>query len=129
MLSTVPSSRARYADGLFFLQNLRYVHTFITRAELDPVVVSDAIPGVLDWYRLHVNPPPVTQVALDLAPRSGTARPGWITVTYGTLSDIAPGEQRIIRSPTYDDAGHVVSVSSPSDLYADVRDFLQETRP
>jgi hypothetical protein len=50
-------------------------------------------------------------------------------VTYGTLSDIAPGEQRIIRSPTYDDAGHVVSVSSPSDLYADVRDFLQETRP
>jgi hypothetical protein len=75
-------------------------------------------------------PPYATGVTLDVALRTGTARPGWITVTYtGNLPDTAAGDQRVIRFPTYRDSGHMVSVSSPAELYADVQEFVSSTMP
>jgi hypothetical protein len=128
--SPLISDSRTYADGLFFLQNLRYVHTFITRAALDSVIVSDAIPELLGKYSTLMSPPIVTGVTLDVAPRSGVERPGWITVTYsGTLQDTAVGSTRSIRFPTYSDSGHMLTISSPSELYSDVRAFMHETLP
>ncbi|MBN1606724.1 MAG: hypothetical protein JW940_08825 [Polyangiaceae bacterium] len=112
-------------DGMFFLENLRYVNTLITRAELDAVVISDGIPDVLRWYVDGTTPPIVTDVTVDLATRDGVARSGWITVTYGQMPGVDSGETRVIRFPTYRDCGHMVSVSSPAELYEDVRTFIE----
>ena len=117
-------------DGYFLLQNLRYVHTFITRALLDPVIVADAIPEVLNKYSQFTNPQALSSVTLDVAPRDGVARPGWITVTYtGAWPDTVAGDTRTIRFPTYRDSGHMVTVSSPTELFADVQQFVQQTMP
>jgi hypothetical protein len=114
-------------DGTFFLENLRWVSTFITRAELDSVVISDGIPDVLRWYVDNTNPSAVSDVAVDLAARDGVERSGWITVTYGQMPGVDSGETRVIRFPTYRDCGHMVSVSSPAELYEDVRAFIDES--
>ena len=62
-----------------------------------------------------------------VAARSGVERPGWITVTYSDTLPDAPGSTRTIRFPTYRDSGHMVTISSPVELYSDVRAFMQET--
>jgi hypothetical protein len=113
-------------DGTFFLENLRYVSTFITRAELDSVVISDGIPDVFRWYVDSTSPPILSDVNVDLTARDGVERSGWITVTYGQMPDVDFGETRVIRFPTYRDCGHMVSVSSPAELYDDVRAFIEE---
>jgi hypothetical protein len=69
----------------------------------------------------------VSDVAVDLAARDGVERSGWITVTYGQMPGVDSGETRVIRFPTYRDCGHMVSVSSPAELYEDVRAFIDES--
>lgn len=115
-------------DVAQFLRNLLYVNTFITRAELDGAIVADAIPELLAHRAATIDPPLASNVAVDLEAREGVARPGWITVAYehGGDEDEA-GTTRTIRFPSYPNAGHMVSLSSPAALFEDVRDFLEET--
>jgi pimeloyl-ACP methyl ester carboxylesterase len=103
-----------------FLQNLLEVKTFITQAMLDLAVYSPSIPGLFAELPLEVD-----AVAVDQQPRPGVARPGWFTLTYheGFLG-VPADTRRTVRFPIYEHAGHMVSLSQPAELRADVIDFL-----
>lgn len=113
--------------GRFFLRNLVHVKTFVTRALLDSVINADRLPAALAEFASE-DDAPISGVALDVEPRDGYARPGWITITYtGRQFDVEPNAVRVIRFPTYADAGHAVSACDPEGLFLDVRDFVHDT--
>jgi hypothetical protein len=92
-----------------FLGNLATVRTLITHATYDANVNSDAIVTgmVADG----------TPATIDVMPRAGVARPGWIDVAL-------PHAHITIRYPTYQ-AGHQVTRTTPGQLRDDVADWLQ----
>lgn len=113
--------------GRFFLRNLPHVETFITRALLDSVINADRLPAALAEFVAEPDAI-LAEVTLDLDERPGIERPGWIQLRYtGNQFEVQPNTSRVIRFPTYRDAGHAVSASNPRELYLDIRDFMQAT--
>ncbi|HEY6476241.1 MAG TPA: hypothetical protein VI456_06630, partial [Polyangia bacterium] len=112
------SSTSRYwtdpTIGVSFLDDVAYVDTFITDARLDAVVWAPSIPASFQDY-----PTIVSGATVDMTPRSGFDRAGWIEVTY--QPGVAPTSSiREIRFPYYATAGHSVSMKEPGPLLADV---------
>lgn len=102
--------------GAAFLQNARYVKTFITDAALDAWVRSPLIGSGL----LAKHPDLLVSATHDTAGRSGVTRAGWLTLQY---TPAAGGEQRVIRMPQYAKAGHMVVFRQPGELLQDVMDW------
>jgi hypothetical protein len=98
-----------------FIANLRTVRTFITDARYDPAIYAPAIPAALKAMGLGGT--------IDTAPRPGVARPGWFSVNL-PASDGAAATTVEVRFPPYVDSGHMVAVSQPADLAADVEAWI-----
>jgi hypothetical protein len=107
--------------GADFLSDLPYVSTFITHAMLDVVVYPPSIPASL----ASAYPSTVKSIVVDSAPRDGSARPGWFTVTYAVNGGALIPPQKI-RFPIYADAGHHVSSAQPVQLEEDVAAWMQQ---
>jgi hypothetical protein len=112
------SSTSRYwmdpTIGVSFLDDVAYVDTFITNARLDMVVWAPSIPASFQDY-----PTIVSGATVDMTPRSGFDRPGWIELVY--QPGVAPtSSAREIRFPYYAGGGHSVSMREPGPLLADV---------
>ena len=102
-----PDSDPTFGD--MFLQNIRYVDTFLTDADYDLVINSEALPlalarhkGVRGVYR---------------ASTSG-AGSGQFVVSY------ADGSQQRIYYPRYAESGHAVAASQPAKIRDDVAAWL-----
>jgi hypothetical protein len=98
--------------GDLFLENLRYISTFISRAEYDLVVYSPALIPALESY------PQVSRAWLESA-----AAADLIRVAY------ADGSTRAIFSPRYLDSSHSVCCDEAGKLRDDVAGFLQWQPP
>jgi hypothetical protein len=111
-LESVPARRAlpRVAD--LFLDNLRYVQTFITDARCDETLDIGATIAAFETLgeleRVSLEPHDDLRVR-DL-------------VLY-----FKDGEERTLRVPEYPTAGHMVALHSPETFLSDVRDWLAET--
>jgi len=78
------------------------------------VVRAPSIPASLQDY-----PTIVAGATVDMTPRSGFDRPGWIELVY--QPGVAPtSSMREIRFPSYAGGGHSVSMREPGPLLADV---------
>jgi Serine carboxypeptidase len=129
-LGMLDASDAYFGDGLSssafngdadlvppaFVRNLRYVHTFITRAAFDGAIDSSAIPVFLTK---DANAPTV----FDGASPPGAARPGTLAVSPPASSE-GPAVQVNIRFPEYQ-AGHSVTQTAAMPFHDDVIAFLQ----
>jgi hypothetical protein len=93
------------------------LRTFITRAKYDATVVSDVIPIVMSKL-LPARSDGKPTVVVDVTPRRGEARPGWLRFARGT-TDVE------VRFPTYE-AGHVVTATAGQAFFDDVKDWLAE---
>jgi hypothetical protein len=115
--------------GWYFLQNLLDVHTFITRAALDFVIIPEVIPK--SFMAIDATNPVVSSVVIDDTQPSGVARPGAMVFTYRDVAafGVAAGTQRTVRFPPYLTSAHTVSVYQPAELFADVSAFLAQTLP
>lgn len=107
--------------GRMFLENLAFVHTFITNAAYDLMIYCPALPPALALHRdilrwvVHRKQEP-----------ADAERPGRIILKYRTA--VFPGipdpVTRTIRFPFYDASGHAVSLTQPAAFYNDVSDWL-----
>ncbi len=113
--------------GWYFLQNLLDVHTFITRAALDFVIIPEVIPK--SFMAIDVGNPVVSSVTIDATQPTGADRPGQMIFTYRDVPSfgVTAGTQRTVRFPTYINSAHPVSVYQPAELFADMSAFLAET--
>jgi hypothetical protein len=107
--------------GTSFLDDLVYVDTFITQGKFDMVVFSGAIPPALAMYTDLVS-----SSLLDMTPRAGFDRAGWIELDYWPG---LPGNPttREIRFPYYPTAGHTATMRAPTELLADVMQWYSST--
>jgi choice-of-anchor A domain-containing protein len=108
--------------GTSFLNNVRYVKTFITNAGLDISIPAAGIPPALnnnDYANL------VSNAIWETNAPSGATRMGVIEVTY--QAGMASPATRDIRFPPYTSAGHSVSIYQPADLLADVMAWYSST--
>ncbi|MGC4066157.1 MAG: hypothetical protein QM784_16240 [Polyangiaceae bacterium] len=116
--------------ALSFLQNVQVVKTLVTRAMLDSVIVADAIPATLfQFAQLAMRGQFVTDITIDLAPRSGVSRSGWFQIKYTPEAGSTESVTREVRFPTYENAGHFVGVSQPRELLEDVAALVASPRP
>jgi pimeloyl-ACP methyl ester carboxylesterase len=115
--------------GLSFLQNLLDVHTFITRAALDFVIIPEVVPQSL--MALNAILPVLSNVSIVDGTPTGTERPGQMVFTYGEVPafGVRAGTQRTVRFPTYLTASHSVTLYQPAEFYADVSEFLAGVMP
>lgn len=115
--------------GWDFLQNLLDVHTFITRAALDFVIIPEVIPK--SFMAIDAMNPVVSSVTIDDTQPTGVARPGQMVFTYRDVASfgVTAGTQRTARFPSYLTSGHSVTVYQPAELYHDIGAFLSETMP
>ena len=115
--------------GWYFLQNLLDVNTFITRAELDFVVIPEVIP--LSFMAIDATNPVVSSVTIDDTQPAGAARPGEMVFTYRDVASfgVTAGTQRIVRFPPYANSAHQVTVYEPAEFFADASAFLAESLP
>jgi pimeloyl-ACP methyl ester carboxylesterase len=110
---TGSASKALLADtsqagfGDLFIENLRHVPTFVSRATYDLTIYGPAIVPVLQSY------PEVRRAALD-----ATGREIQVELTDGTV--------RSIFSPEYA-SSHLVQHDRPAELHADIAAFLART--
>jgi pimeloyl-ACP methyl ester carboxylesterase len=112
-------------SALSFLQNVQWVKTLVTRAMLDGVIVADAVPAtLLQFSRVALKSQFVTDITVDLAPRPGVTRSGWFKIQYAPAAGSTESVTREIRFPTYENAGHVVSISQPRELLEDVASLV-----
>ena len=113
----------------YFLQNLLDVHTFITRAALDLVVIPEVIPK--SFMAVDAANPVVSSVTIDDTQPIGVARPGEMVFTYRDVAafGVTAGTTRTVRFPTYINSAHPVSIYEPAELFADMSAFLSETLP
>jgi hypothetical protein len=104
----------------WFLDSMRYVRTFITNARYDSAVYAPSIPALLT--RLG------TPATVDVAARSGVARPGWIRlhVHDGGAAGAAPAADVEIRFPSYESSGHMVTLTQAAAFAADLEDWLAQ---
>jgi hypothetical protein len=117
-----PATACPYGADLFsgpgsldaFVANLGDgVRTFVSDARYDGSIYSPAIPAALGQ---------VARVAVDTAPRSGVARPGWFRV----FLDADAGTGVEVRFPPYVDSGHFVALAEPQALHDDVAAWVAE---
>ena len=116
--------------GLTFLENLLVVDTFVTRALLEGVIIADAVPETLQTFgATALTVPAVSSIVTDVAPRTCVMRPGWFTVNYVANSVIGSTatDIRVVRFPSYNDAGHMTTVTHAAEFRVDVAAFLSET--
>jgi len=115
--------------GWYFLQNLLDVHTFITRAALDFVIIPEVIPK--SFMAIDATNPVVSSVTIDDAQPAGVDRPGEMIFTYRDVPafGVAAGTTRTVRFPTYINSAHPVTVYQPAEFFADMSAFLAETLP
>jgi hypothetical protein len=99
-----------------FLQNLRWVRTFITDARYDLEIYAPAIPAAMTAMGVSAN--------VVTAARAGVTRAGWIEANLPATGDGAETSVEI-RFPSYDQSGHSVATTQGADLAADVEAWLQ----
>ena len=107
--------------GRMLLENLIYVKTFVTHANLDLVVYSPGQPLALARYEDLVS-----ACQHDTAPAGTEDRAGRMQVEYlpGAFGTNVGG--RTIRFPYYEEAGHSVTVSQPAEFLEDVIAWYNE---
>lgn len=105
-----------YSYGYYFLDNIRYVKTFITNAAFDLRVYTPILPQVLAWHSSMVS-----SAEYDPQSVSNEVRAGRIVVLFKT------GESQVIRFPHYSASGHAVSYYEPEAFLEDVSHWLVQT--
>jgi len=101
-----------------FVENLRWVRTFITRATYDATVCSLSIPKILAQAGFGGD--------VDDAPRDGVVRPGWFDVDIAASADgTEPATTVTVRFPEYA-AGHMVALDQSRPLRDDVVAWLSD---
>jgi hypothetical protein len=122
---------SNFAFAKIFLEDLLHVNTFITRALLDTVVISDAIPAILGTHNAtegygtsDEDEFVITDVTVSAADVDGVGCDGPIDTTYLYVAEDGTRPIRRIRFPTYRDAGHMVARHSPKELFDEVKEFL-----
>lgn len=108
-----------------FHRTVQHVDTFVTHAFMDTVVRTSVIPTTLAACNQLYASPPVDTIVLDETPTPGVERPGWMRFQFNANSEIGAAE-RVVRTPRYQRAGHMVSVTHAAELFADVSEFLEE---
>ncbi len=104
-----PDKNPLYGD--MFLENLKYVKTFLTNADRDLVIYSKAMAPALARH---------TDLVKDVTTREENQfQQGQMTITWKNDS------QTNIRWPRYKDAGHAVAMTMPGKLLADVTGWMQ----
>lgn len=104
-----PDSAPLYGD--MFLENLRYVKTFLTDAKRDLVIYSPALPEALKRHAA------VKDVATF---KESPIAQGQIEVTFKDSSTAT------IEWPHYEYAGHAVAMTMPDKLLRDVDEWMDE---
>ena len=99
--------------GDMFLQNIRYVQTFLTDADYDLVINSEALPLALARHK------GVTGVYRESTSGSGS---GQFVVFY------TDGTQQRIYYPRYAESGHAVAASQPAKIRDDVATWMRCTQ-
>jgi len=111
---------------LYFPWVIGRVATFVTDADADMVVDTPALPTtIMNCQDLLGDRAFVDQVVATHDPKSDEPRPGHWTITYNEKSPHGAGDRQV-RWPTYE-AGHMVAVNQPQQLFEDVREFLRES--
>ena len=111
--------------GEMFLNNLAYVRTFLTDAELDLIIYSPALPESFKKYESIVQNVEVqrgTDTVLE-------HKPGYVTISFhpDSLSDAdTTPDSTTIFYPYYSTSGHSVSSSQPGELLQDVEAWLTQ---
>jgi hypothetical protein len=102
-----------------FLEDLREVRTFVTRAKYDLVVRTEAIWDV-------VASKTTIPVTLDEAPRAADGgRPGWVRLELPAMAASGLSAKTVeVRWPPYAQSGHMVAMTEAEALFADVKAFL-----
>jgi hypothetical protein len=102
-----------------FSNNLRSTRTFLTHARYDSVIYTPAVPYIFQQQGWGGQ--------IDSTPRSNVARPGWFRADMPAVNGdpLRPATSVEVRFPPYDSSGHMVGVSQPGELAADVEDWLQ----
>ncbi len=112
--------------GRLFLENLVYVNTFMTDANLDLVIYSPAIPEMLKKYPDIVEDV-TTKRGNDI---EGGSRNGNIVIAYkkdfihNLTAEPQSSLTRNIFWPHYAESGHSVSSTEPDIFLLDVKDWL-----
>ncbi len=109
--------------GRMFLEDVAWVHTFVTNAAYDVVVFCPALPAALG---LHTEM--LYSAQLDTLGPPAEPRPGEIRLQY--LPSVVPGtsvQERVIRFPRYSHSGHAVTLTEPEELLLDVISWLKKT--
>lgn len=111
-VTAVPLTHAPFDTRLGdrFLANLRYARAFITNARMDPVVRSEVVFGLMTESKI-----PVERRGEDVA------------VTLAK-QDALPEKTVLVRFPSYEASGHMVSVTEPEKLARDVATWVAEGR-
>jgi pimeloyl-ACP methyl ester carboxylesterase len=97
--------------GELFLENIRYVETFISRAQHDLVIYAPALAPTFQGY------PAVTRAGVVVAEGSDQI-----------VIDYADGTTRRIVAPSYPLGSHLLFREQAAALQADIADFLLETQ-
>lgn len=101
--------------GQVFVNVLRSTPWFLTNARYDSIVHTPTVPFLIAAGQGFT-------AEVDVAPRDGVARPGWVHV--GLPADgTRPAQKVDIRFPQYE-SGHMVTVSAGAAFADDVRDWL-----
>ena len=96
--------------GEMFLDNLKYVRTFLTDAKRDLVIFSDAMAPALARH--------TDRVKAVTTREENWFEPGQMSITW------KDGTTTHIRWPIYRDAGHAVAMTMPDKLLADVDEWI-----
>ena len=99
--------------GAMFLENARYVETFLTDAEYDLVIYSPAMPDALKGHKGIVKEVTRTRASGD---GSGTFQ-----------IDYRDGNRVNLYYPYYGTSGHAVAATQPAKLASDVAAWLRCT--
>ncbi|CAB4878306.1 MAG: hypothetical protein F2793_05425 [Actinobacteria bacterium] len=111
LLPINPENDATY--GEMFLENARFVSTFLTDAQYDLVIYSPALPAALAMHTGTVRG--VNRV------RATGAGSGTFVITY------RDGVQASLTYPFYAESGHAVAAVEPKKLHDDIAAWLTVT--
>jgi len=105
--------------GNFFLENVRYVDSFLTDAERDLVIYSPALPVALKKHvRTGVKTIEVTRGKGEPTEDKPNNHLGTFTIKYNK------GPEVKIFYPRYFHSGHAVGTSQPKELRDDIANWL-----
>ena len=106
--------------GRLFLENAAHAETLITSSPRDIAIYSPAIPTALATHDQLV-----TDVVVD-PDAPAVERPGQFEVIYvdAPLAGVDHPPPRVVRFPTYEGAGHAVTLDASAQLLHDVEAWL-----